>query len=86
MNHPRTSWFLAVFGVAVAGAAFLPMSWSDKAINLGSGLFLVAIGAFAYGIGWSRSRRRRQAAAHLPTGGQPPAGGAPSGGGQPPAA
>jgi hypothetical protein len=49
--------FLAVFGCVVAGAALFPMPFSDKLINLGSGLFLIAIGAFAYGIGRWRSKK-----------------------------
>ena len=50
--------FLLVFGLVVLGAAFIDMSFSDKMINAVSGLILIACGAFAYAIGWFRSRRR----------------------------
>jgi hypothetical protein len=50
--------FLFVFGLVVIGAAFLDMSFADKMINIVSGLVLVACGAFAFAIGWFRSRAR----------------------------
>jgi len=55
--------FLLVFGLVVLGAAFLDMSTSDKMINAGSGLILIAVGAFCYAIGWFRKRRRARAGA-----------------------
>jgi len=48
--------FLAVFGLVVMGASFLPMPGADKLINVVSGLVILAAGATAFALGWKRGR------------------------------
>jgi hypothetical protein len=53
--------FLGTFGLVVAGAALMPMSTSDKIINLGSGALLFLIGAFCVGLGLRHRRKLARA-------------------------
>lgn len=51
--------FLAVFGLAVIGAAFLEMPGADKVINAVSGIVILAAGVGAFILGMSRSASKK---------------------------